>query len=200
MSLGSTETIYALPPNRHGLYSYEWEYKLFYDPFRNSSWTSLTQDRGGWVADFAMPNDSDIEYVKFKVTLDELSYAHVDSVISGYNNYVEYHTVWNDALPKTSVSIESNPGELPLEFSLEENYPNPFNPSTEIQFSVPQSTHVRLIVVDVSGRIVATLVDQQLGAGEYRQAWDATSSPSGIYLYRMETPEFSSTKKMILLK
>jgi PKD repeat protein len=89
---------------------------------------------------------------------------------------------------------------LPDRVSLSQNYPNPFNPMTTIEFSLPRETHALLRVYDVRGQVVATLVDQVYGAGMHSVNWDARDAASGIYFYRLETPERVETHKMILLK
>jgi hypothetical protein len=91
-------------------------------------------------------------------------------------------------------------GALPTEFALQQNYPNPFNPSTGIPYSLPRASHVKLEIFNVLGMRIATLVDEQQGAGSYEAFWNAGELSSGIYLYRLTTDEFSATKKMLLLK
>jgi hypothetical protein len=90
--------------------------------------------------------------------------------------------------------------ELPTEFALTGNYPNPFNPQTSITFSMPEAATVRLTVYDLLGRQVALLVDGNLAAGKHEVRFDATNLPSGQYLYRLTTPKGEFTKMMMLLK
>ncbi len=85
-------------------------------------------------------------------------------------------------------------------FQLDSNYPNPFNPTTTIPFHMPQLSPVKLVVYDMLGREVRTLVDETLPAGQHEVAFDATGLPSGTYLYRLITPQQQLTRKMILLK
>jgi len=92
-----------------------------------------------------------------------------------------------------------------LTFSLEQNAPNPFNPTTTIRFSVADDSHVRLIVYDVAGRRVRTLVDGNRRANVYKEVWDGTndagqSVATGVYFYRITAGKFVQTKKMLLLK
>jgi hypothetical protein len=87
-----------------------------------------------------------------------------------------------------------------LGFSLEGNYPNPFNPVTEISFSVPSASHVRLEVFNISGQKVTTLVDREVCAGYHQVTWDASAVASGVYFYRMQAGEFAAVKKMVLVK
>ena len=95
--------------------------------------------------------------------------------------------------------------EVPEAFQLEQNYPNPFNPTTIIPFQIDAATHVTLKVYDITGREVATLVDQQMEAGQYQAEWDSRNSqgvtmPNGVYLYRLEAGASVQTKEMTLLK
>ena len=85
-------------------------------------------------------------------------------------------------------------------FKLEQNYPNPFNPVTRIQFALANEDVVTVKVFDVTGREVATLLDQSMKAGQHVVSFDATNFTSGIYFYQMKTTSFSAVKQMILLK
>ncbi|GAB5519824.1 MAG: hypothetical protein RhofKO_20750 [Rhodothermales bacterium] len=89
---------------------------------------------------------------------------------------------------------------LPTTLTLEANYPNPFNPSTTIGFSLPQTAPVRLVVYDLLGRPVQTLVDDTINAGTHEVVFEATDLPSGSYLYRLETNGQTSTRLLTLLK
>ena len=88
----------------------------------------------------------------------------------------------------------------PTIFALEQNYPNPFNPSTMISYSIPQSSFVTLKVYDIIGNEVATLVNQNQQAGKYDIRFNASNLSNGVYLYSIKTDNFTSTKKMILMK
>jgi hypothetical protein len=89
---------------------------------------------------------------------------------------------------------------LPTVTSLAQNYPNPFNAETNISFSLAEAGNVSLEVYDLSGRLVTTLVDGQMEAGEHVVSWDASSVSSGVYFLRLATADFSATKTMNLLK
>jgi hypothetical protein len=97
----------------------------------------------------------------------------------------------------TSVGDEARE---PTTFALFQNYPNPFNPATTIRFTLPLREHVTLKVFDVLGQEVATLVNEELNAGEHTVVFDAKNLPSGVYFYRLTTPTFSQTKPMVVLK
>ncbi|MBI3110026.1 MAG: N-acetylmuramoyl-L-alanine amidase [Ignavibacteriales bacterium] len=97
------------------------------------------------------------------------------------------------------VSTE-NGGLVPAAFALRQNHPNPFNPSTAIEFDLPRELPVRMVVYTTVGKPVATLMDGQAPAGRYRLVFDAADLPTGVYYYRLEAGEFVETKKMLLLK
>ncbi len=107
----------------------------------------------------------------------------------------------SDAAP-TGVPVAAAPS---VRVCLSQNRPNPFNPHTEIRFSLPQAGPVRLRVFDAAGRAVITLANGPLGPGEHRVSWDGrtgTGAPaaSGVYFYRLETPGFVDAKRMVLLR
>ncbi len=118
-------------------------------------------------------------------------------------------SVWTEVFQfKTSadsvLAIEDNEFTVPKKYLLEQNYPNPFNPSTTISFALPKAGMTTLRIYNIVGQEVATLVDDYLEAGTYSVIFDANSVnvrlTSGLYLYRIESNEFTSIKKMLLIK
>ncbi|MGB0346890.1 MAG: DUF1501 domain-containing protein, partial [Balneolaceae bacterium] len=99
-----------------------------------------------------------------------------------------------------NVQTSNERTQQPLAFKLQQNYPNPFNPATNINFVLPTSGKVRLQVFDLQGRLVQTLVDKSVSAGEHSIVFDASSLSSGMYLYHLETPYGTSSKTMTLIK
>lgn len=89
---------------------------------------------------------------------------------------------------------------VPTAYELEQNYPNPFNPTTTIKFSLPEVTNVKLTIYNALGQKVAEIVNSTLEAGSYSYNWDASNIASGLYFYELNTSNFSSIKKMMLLK
>jgi hypothetical protein len=89
---------------------------------------------------------------------------------------------------------------LPYQYSLSPNYPNPFNPTTVIAYSIPKSGNISLKIYDLLGREVATLVNEIKQAGNYEVKFDGSKLASGIYLYRIQSGNFNYTRKMILIK
>lgn len=99
-----------------------------------------------------------------------------------------------------SVDVEKVSDEIPLYFDLGANYPNPFNPSTSIPFSLAEQGHVRLTVYNLLGQQVGHLVDMTLPVGTYTYNFDASDLPSGIYTYRLQVNHDTESKRMLLLK
>lgn len=94
---------------------------------------------------------------------------------------------------------------LPNKFELANNYPNPFNPSTTIEFSIPEQSSVNIAVFDATGSLVNELVNEVFGAGTYRTVWNAKDNlgsyvSSGFYIYRMSAGNFTQAKRMIFIK
>ena len=98
----------------------------------------------------------------------------------------------------TSVDELADP--LPVLYLLEQNYPNPFNPSTQIRYSLPTPSKVRLTVHDLLGREVAVLVDEVQPAGYREAVWDASRFASGVYLYRLTAGTFVQSRRMLVVK
>jgi hypothetical protein len=100
----------------------------------------------------------------------------------------------------TGVVGVSEAPNMPLCFELRQNFPNPFNPVTRIEFSLPHASWAALELFDLLGREVATLVRGELEAGAHEVAFDASGLPSGIYIYRLSTPSTNIVRKMTLLR
>ncbi|MFQ5639908.1 MAG: FlgD immunoglobulin-like domain containing protein, partial [bacterium] len=103
------------------------------------------------------------------------------------------------------VSVEQVSSDIPGEFNLNQNYPNPFNPETNIKYQLQKTAHVKLVVYNVAGQYVTTLVDGNYPDGIYSVRWngkDVNGNPvsSGVYFYRLKTGTLSQTKKMSLLR
>jgi Fibronectin type III domain. len=108
---------------------------------------------------------------------------------------------WSDVsiFPQSETDVKAE-GGIPTEYSISQNYPNPFNPSTKIIFALPQRALTKLIIYDLLGREVQTLINKELEAGYHEIYFDATNFPSGVYFYRIQSGNFIQTKKMILMK
>jgi Tol biopolymer transport system component len=109
----------------------------------------------------------------------------------------------SEAINHFVVGIDSN--NLPDEFTLERNYPNPFNPTTTIRYGLPETSDVTLVVYDITGREVATLINHSQAAGWYAMQWNGTSQAgtpvgTGVYLARIQAGNYSSVIKMVYLR
>jgi len=127
---------------------------------------------------------------------------HVQSIAASPSGYVFVGTssglVYRSSQPTTGIVAPEN--STPEEFTLEQNFPNPFNPATTIRFSVPTSSFVTLKVHNLLGEEITTLVSERLGAGTYTIRWDANTFPSGVYFCRLQAGDLTETKKLTLLR
>ena len=136
-------------------------------------------------------------------------YHYIDftNKINGWSYYLYtgVHTVTGGGDTTYYTGMNHVGSEIPNGFKLYQNYPNPFNPITKIRFEIPKSSFVKLIIYDILGKEVVTLVNKKLSKGSYEVVWpeptgDAAGYMSGVYFYRLETKDFSETKKMLLIK
>ena len=142
----------------------------------------------------------DVGYVAgFGTTTEPKSYSFVDPKLETGNYTYRLKQIDFDGTFTYSdeVNVEV---EIPLVYSLEQNYPNPFNPSTTIKYSISEDGFVKLSVYNLLGEEVTTLVNNEQKAGRYEVAFDASRFASGVYMYRLESNNFLSIKKMLLVK
>jgi len=137
----------------------------------------------------------------YTLVVDATEYENASSDNSVSLNYGSNPSTTKDLYlnPESTTGVKSN-SPVPTSYSLSQNYPNPFNPSTQIRFTIPEKTNVKLEVYNLIGQKVADLVNSELSAGEYSITFNASGLSSGIYLYRLQAGNFSSVKKMILMK
>jgi len=98
------------------------------------------------------------------------------------------------------VGILNLSSEIPKEFKLYQNYPNPFNPTTNLEFDIPKSGFVKIVVYDILGKEVETLVNESLQPGKYKLNFNGDKLTSGIYFYKISSVGFNDIKRMILIK
>jgi subtilisin family serine protease len=127
---------------------------------------------------------------------DEMEALEKMMAMHGYRNFNGGSSEWPMA-PTKPVLAQS---AAPSVYELSQNYPNPVNPATEIQYGIPEGTHVYIRVYNLLGQQVATLVDEMQPAGYHSAQFDARSLPSGIYFYRMQAGNYSAVKKLMLLR
>jgi hypothetical protein len=140
---------------------------------------------------------------------DEISgakYSYVDRGVSEGTNYYWFEDVSLDGNRSIhGPALASRKPAVPVAFTLAQNYPNPFNPNTEISYDLPHDCHVNLVIYNVAGQRVATLVDGFQTAGQKIARWDGKDASginvsSGVYFYQIKAANFSAIKKMILLR
>ncbi len=110
-----------------------------------------------------------------------------------YNNW-DYIKIYSST---TDISTEFS---LPSNYKLYNNYPNPFNPTTKIKYQIPRSNLVQIVVYDILGRKVATLITEQKPAGSYEVEFNASQLSNGVYFYELRAGDFRDVKKLVLLK
>lgn len=154
-----------------------WGYKIYKSSNLGESWDEVIELR-----------NTDVRYIrqsqfqeKFNIAIGNLALVlrFTDSLI---------------------VSIGESPITIAERFYIEQNYPNPFNAETVIQFTLPIPGHVKIYIYDITGRLVKELLNEELNAGGHKVKFNAERMSSGIYYYKLETENFSQTRKMVLLK
>lgn len=126
---------------------------------------------------------------------------YVDVHSSDYfNGEIRGQVYFSNVQSGNSVDVKDNSTSVPSNYSISPNYPNPFNPSTKIKYTIPSEEFVKLKVYNLLGEEIAVLVNQVVKPGSYITEWNASGFASGIYFYRIEAGNFSSTHKMLLLK
>jgi hypothetical protein len=98
------------------------------------------------------------------------------------------------------VTLKNINTAVPKYFTLSQNYPNPFNPKSNIKFQIAKSGDVKLVIFNVLGREITTLVNEALQPGTYEVEWDGSNYPSGVYFYKLNTTDYAETRKMVLIK
>jgi Tol biopolymer transport system component len=185
------DTLYQITDNTP--VSKEWSPE--WSPFINSpNWPTLSQNTAQIIS-------GDTVSIEIYIDASTLSFSRHTASVTIYNATnnnplvaVPINLFYSQA---SGVQVE---GELPRTYSLEQNFPNPFNPSTKIKYSIPQSSNVVIKVFDILGNEIETLVNEEITAGKYELTWYAENLPSGVYFYQLTAGDFVETKKMILLK
>ena len=148
-------------------------------------------------------------YTQFSIPIDYTSAGPPDSagidffiVAASGSSSVHAGSMFkiDDLSLSGATGVSANDVGTPGSYSLGQNFPNPFNPSTVIRYQLPASSQVSLKVYDVLGREVATLVDTRESAGIYSVSFDGSNLASGVYFYRLQAGNFSDMKKLTLLK
>jgi hypothetical protein len=167
------------------------------------SWTTATETNNqGFQVERMSANGTyeQVGYVAgFGTTTEPKAYSFVDTELEEGNYTYRLKQIDFDGTYTYSseVSVEV---ELPLEYTLEQNYPNPFNPTTTINYAIAEDGFVKLAVYNMLGEEVATIVNNIQKAGRYEVNFNASGLSSGVYIYRIETTNFTSSKKLMLMK
>lgn len=132
-------------------------------------------------------------------SLDDVGYTTVAVEVADSKGGTDSQTYTLNVLEPVGIGEKDNM-DLPDRYILEQNYPNPFNPITTIGYALPRSGEATLIVYNLRGEELASLVDSKQTAGNHEVTWDASNVASGLYFYRLQARDFVQTRKMLLLK
>jgi hypothetical protein len=149
-----------------------------------------------WADGEAMPDTATYSYEALTAT--EAPTFILVGVTDDDSSSVQVGGVWYNETP-AGLEI-SDEAPIATRFELGQNYPNPFNPTTHIRFNIPETANTKLTVFNVMGEKVATLVNSVMQAGGHTVSWNASSMPTGVYFYQLESANFSQTKKLLLVK
>jgi len=127
-------------------------------------------------------------------------YSYTDNDLSAGGSKFQYRLKQVDSDGKFEYSDIVEVEVMPTKFELSQNYPNPFNPSTTIRFSLPKETRLKINIYNMLGELVETLAEGNYEAGYHKVTFNASSLPSGAYVYRIESPDFVQVRKMVLIK
>jgi hypothetical protein len=121
-------------------------------------------------------------------------------IVEAYDAYNNGAIDSMDVRFRNNISSLSTSSQMPLLFALHQNFPNPFNPVTIINYQLPMTSDVQLKVHDLLGREIITLIDERKPAGQHEVEWNAGNLPSGLYFYSLQAGNYHDVKKMILMK
>lgn len=191
-------------------------------PLYQNSYTITDLSGGNWKVDFLIKQvQTNAGFFPAKFQIRFVFTSGPDSTVTVFNNVNNQIFTFNfnrqptHALfdpnnyvvlkSATTIGVKEITTNLPFKYELEQNYPNPFNSSTNINFSIPEKTFVKLKIYDAVGREIAVLVNKELQAGTYMVNWNTFTGtrvelPSGVYYYRLETDNFSDVRRMVLIK
>ena len=157
---------------------------------------AITDEYGRYTLNY-MPSGTQ------KIKVNRMGYKS-DSTIVTLNPFANLNNI-NFTLNPYWTGITNQGNEIPTSYNLYQNYPNPFNPITKIKFDIPpdvkrKTLNVKLIIYDVLGREIQTLVNEKLNPGSYEVTFDGSNLSSGIYFYQLKTDKYIETRKMLLIK
>ena len=160
----------------------------------------LTAEGDSLLASVGIVNHSPVG----ETTLDLSAFAGqtvIIEVVDAFQGGWGWLAVDDITITNASITdIASEPSAAPSTFGLMQNYPNPFNPSTTIEYTLGKNTKTEIVVYDLLGNKIATLMDGYQNMGTHKVAWDASGVSAGVYIYQIKTEDFIQSKKMILVK
>jgi len=163
---------------------------------------------------------SDVEdgYVIERKMSPDTSFAVIDSLLGSVETYADttvqdghtytyrikaykdsFESFYCDEVSLTLTDVQKKK-EVPIEYSISQNYPNPFNPTTKIKFALPKTALTKILLYDLLGREIQTLINKEVKAGYHEISFDVHNLPGGVYFYRIQSGDFVQSKKMILMK
>ena len=122
-----------------------------------------------------------------------------DLIFQGYSGSAAGNSIIFSNKPD-GTTLEQTSEYVPEGYYLGQNFPNHFNPQINIYFSLPESQHVRIVILNLMGVQITELINNALAAGTFKLSYDAKNMSPGVYLYRIETAKFTESKKMLLIK
>ncbi len=161
-------------------------YTIDWRGWRLVEWDMSTGATGSWIGDGVLDGTLRFDSIQLTHTPGAAEFGRI--------------VVDDLSLSLLAAPVGTEDGEIPDRLVLHPNYPNPFNPTTQIEFEIPESGHVRLEVYDVTGRRVHTLADEFMTAGVWSRTWNASGLASGVYLYRLELDKRVRVGRALLLK
>ena len=155
-----------------------------------------------WNGDYTdipvMGSDGSAYSVGYCNNGDVPKFVWIDSNGKSHDISINYPEWQNNEIYNISLNYMSS--SIPSEYALIQNYPNPFNPSTTISFTAPYDGHVKVSIFDINGRLVSTLLDDNISSGYHDVIWDASDMSAGLYVYTLQSENISISGKMILMK
>ncbi len=174
-------------------------YHVYYGGFNGYSFTNVVNVEN--ITSYILSG------VSFTDTIGLTAYDYTYSPANEYDstivndNMIKGNESWfTFAVDTSTTGLTENSTEMPELYALYQNYPNPFNPTTTIRFALSKTSFVKLVVVDVLGREIQTLVNESFQPGTYEASFDGSQLTSGVYFYKLVTDEFNETKRMVLVK
>lgn len=168
------------------------------------TWDDHSEVEDGYVIERMQDPDTSFSVLD---TLSGSGDTYVDTTAEADQRYTYRIKAYKDTLESlysNEVSIlitdVSEDVRIPAEYSISQNYPNPFNPTTKIKFALPETAWTKITIYDLLGREIRTLINEVVEAGYHAIRFDAHNLPNSVYIYKIQSGDFTQTKKMILMK